>query len=435
MTSSPVITNILAVPGPGTAGGQNSPPAHSWETISIGVVLDGKHVAWGECVAAPTLTGAEEETPFRIMEGTAVIQNQILPLLKGQPLNRFRPLAAQVDSLTEIVTITRPLPPAQPAGPTKSFSRRDLFTERVWDPEWSKEIPTEQMTVKRPIHHALRYGVSQALLAAVATSRRQSIAEVVAAEYGLPLPETAVAIHLEIAEAHTITVDPMLIHSWGYTTASQDFKSELGKNAQRLQRYVRELKTYFATTTGESYRPTIHLDVRGGLGQLYDNDTGKILGALFGLEKAAAPYPLRVANPIIAADRETQAQKLRQLKEYLRLRRMKLQLVGGADIHTVDDAITLARSQVVDLIHLPVPQLGSLHQAIAAVQACQDQGMGVLLDGSTAATGVAMRILCHVALAVQPDFIMVKSGRREDKDLALVHNEMARTVAEIAVRR
>ncbi|MCP5096356.1 MAG: hypothetical protein GY943_12460 [Chloroflexi bacterium] len=418
---SPIITHVLVVPGLSPSFEPSQPNNQTIlqpeETVSIGLVLDETHVVWGDCVVAggditgqlPRLALAESLTP---------IQDRVIPALQGQSLSNFRALVAQVDELTEPVTITEIIPHLEQDRESDKISRRDLFTGRLWAADKPKDtLPrTKQVKIERPFHPAIRYGVSEALLAAVAMSRGLTVAEVIAEEYDLSLPASPVPIHAEMG-SDKAAVDPLLgFHcaSLGVTLPGKKPAVELGNNGENLQRYATELSQYISQAA--DYHPAIHLDVRGGLGALCNDNVGKILGILFGLKSVAAAHPVRIADPMIMNGRQAQIEKMRQLKDYLRFRKVPLQLVANAWIHSLDDVQAFVQAEAVDMIHLHALWLGSLHQTIEAVLYCRKQGVGVLLD-----VGRYGRFIPQIALATQPDFV---AGPPAD-----LHNEMARTLA------
>jgi methylaspartate ammonia-lyase len=289
--------------------------------------------------------------------------------------------------------------------------------------------------------------------------------EVISQEYGLPLPATAVPLHAEMGQPHA--AEPLIIShriaSLGYTILSQDPETQLGHNSELLQRYVRHLRDQIvilapddvagrshhpslvtghwslitglaSDLTGTPYHPVIHLDVRGALGRLYDDNPGKILGALYGLEQTAAPYQVRLANPVLNEGEppQTNIGLMRQLKEYVSLRRMKLQLV--ATVHSPADARAVIESGAAHMIQLNVPRLGSLSQAIEIVLAGRQKGMGVLLGNMPVNSGDSARFAAHLALATQPELLMVQASQGGDAGIVLAHNEMARALAWLASR-
>lgn len=392
-------------------------------TLSIGLVLDNERVAWGVC----PVPGDNDLT---VAAAAGAIQQRVAPVLQGQRLDSFRRLAAKIDALTETVTINEHRPQPKREKQAGKFSRRDLFTGRLWSPESPQPPQTREITVERPLHAAIRYGVSQALLVAVAMGQKKSIAEAIAAEYGLPGAATAIPAHVSLGppgDEATSIVNALLAHqaaSLGYTIAADEDKAQLGSSGEFLQQHVRRLQTHIAAAA-TAYQPFIHLELNGGLGRLLENNPGKILGALYGLEQAAAPYPVRVVDALVMDDREAQISALRQLKGYLRIRRMRLELVASAWVDTREDADAFIEAEAIHAIQLNAPRLGSLHQTIEAIQTGREKGVTTLLAGDGCADGRSAQILAHVALATQPE-AFVASGL---SDWSLVYNEMVRWLA------
>jgi methylaspartate ammonia-lyase len=177
---------------------------------------------------------------------------------------------------------------------------------------------------------------------------------------------------------------------------------------------------------GQQCPLTIHLDAGGNLGRLFDDNAGKILGALYGLKQAASPCPIRVQDPLIMDDLDAQIQALSQLRDYLRMRQMSLQLVAGAKINSLEDVQAFARAKAAHMLHLVMPQLGTIQEIILAIQACQTNGVGILLEG------LSSPFTAQVALATQPELVTYPQDRPGDGGVAIFHDEMARTLAWLA---
>ncbi|MEJ2560516.1 MAG: methylaspartate ammonia-lyase [Anaerolineae bacterium] len=417
------------------------------EALSVGLVLDGEKIAWGDCVAVEFSGKAGRYPLFHAEEGLTTVQQAVAPLLRGRKLTGFRDLAAEVDALVEAVEISRPLTkPSDKAGETarssaQGLSRRDLLTapSRLLRAARGDESSagTERVVVERSLHTAVRYGVSQALLAAVALAQGVTMAEVVAQEYDLPLPTRPVPLHAQCGADRYTGADKMILRRAASLPHSlvDNIPEQLGDDGQILVQYARWLRERISQLAGEDYRPTIHLDVHGALGQIYENDLGKILGCLYRLEQAAAPYPVRVESPVIMDSRQAQIEALAQLRDYVRWRKMGLQLVADEWANTLDDIQAFIQAQAVDMIQIKMPDLGSVHNSIQAVLACKASGVSAFLGGSCAETDLSARVAVHVALATQPDMLMAKPGMGVDEGITLVYNEMARTLAWIGSRR
>jgi methylaspartate ammonia-lyase len=204
---------------------------------------------------------------------------------------------------------------------------------------------------------------------------------------------------------------------------------QVGADGTELTRYIRWLVEYLGAQGDEAYRPAIHLDLHGALGQMYDNQPGRMLGQLFAWELAAMPYLLRIESPVVLKSREAQIEALKTLRDYVRLRKMKVQLVADEWANTLDDIRAFVDAGAADMIQVKMPDLGSIHNTIDAVLACQAGGVGVLLGGSYAETALSARVSVHVALATRPDLLMAKPGMGVDEAISLVQNEMARALA------
>ena len=102
------------------------------ETLLVGLVLDGRRIAWGKCVPRlRTPFGALERQypgPFLAAEAEAAIQAHMAPLLVGKPLAQFRPLAAALDTLTETVAVEPDVAAVETVEEAVVYSRRGLFT-------------------------------------------------------------------------------------------------------------------------------------------------------------------------------------------------------------------------------------------------------------------------------------------------------------------
>jgi len=421
------------------------------EAVSVGLVLDDNQVAWGDCVAVEFSGQAGRDPFFRAEEGLATIQRTVAPALQSREITSFRELAAGLDALVESVETSRPLPsPKANRGP-KEVSRRDLLTaparllrpepfdsaqDRRAEGQEDENAAMERITVERRLHTAIRYGVSQALLKAVALARGVTMAEVISDEWGLPLPDAMVPIHAQSGSERYHNADRMIVRRVASLPHAlvDDIPEQLGEDGTELTRYARWLKGRIQELGDEDYQPTVHLDVHGALGQIFENNLGRVLGQLYALEQAVQPYPLRVECPVIMESREAQIETMKTLRDYVRLRKMNVQLVADEWANTLDDIRAFVEAQAADMIQIKMPDLGSVHNTVEAVLACKSGGVGAFLGGSCAETDLSARVAVHIALATRPDLIMAKPGMGVDEGIMLVQNEMARTLAWIRAR-
>jgi methylaspartate ammonia-lyase len=430
------------------------------EGVSVGLILDDATVAWGDCVAVAYSGKAGRAPVFRTARGLDTLQRVVAPTLRGRELTSFRELAAELETLTESITLTRPIPPQpQPQQEVDDPSRRQLLTSvarllRPYpDDETTREeddVPTKQVIVERQLHPAVRYGVSQALLKAMALKRGLTMAEVIAQEWDLPRPDAPVPIHAQSGGERYLNADKMIVRRVASLPHAlvDNIPEQLGEDGVKLVQYTRWLKERIQELgllrqaqddvlrqAQDDYRPTIHLDVHGALGQIFENNLGKVLGQLYAMESAAAPYPLRVECPVMMESRQAQIEAMKALREYVRFRKMKVQLVADEWANTLDDIRAFIEAGAADMIQVKMPDLGGVHNSVEAVLACQAGGVGAFLGGSCAETDLSARVAVHVALATRPDIIMAKPGMGVDEGVTIVQNEMTRTLAWMRAQR
>jgi methylaspartate ammonia-lyase len=206
---------------------------------------------------------------------------------------------------------------------------------------------------------------------------------------------------------------------------------QVGRNGSELTRYIRWLARRIGELGGEDYCPTIHLDIYGALGQIFDGQPGQMLGQLYAWEMAAQPYPLRIETPVLLDSRAAQIEAMKTLHEYVGFRKMTVQLVADEWANTLDDIHAFVAAGAAHMVQIKMPDLGSIHNAVEAVLACKAAGVGAFLGGSYAETDLSARVSVHVALATSADLLMAKPGMGVDEAISLTQNEMARALAVI----
>jgi methylaspartate ammonia-lyase len=260
------------------------------------------------------------------------------------------------------------------------------------------------------------------------------MAEVLAAEWGLARPGAPVPIHAQSGHERYYNAEKMIVRRIASLPHAlmDDLVNQVGVNGGQLTRYIRWLAGRIGELGGPDYRPTIHLDIYGALGQICDHQPGRMLGQLFAWQAAAEPYPLRIECPVLMDSREAQIETMHTLCDYLRLRKMTVQLVADEWANTLDDIRVFVQAGAAHMVQIKMPDLGSIHNAVEAVLACKSGGVGAFLGGSYAETGLSARVSAHVALATQADLLMAKPGMGVDEAISLVQNEMARTLAMLS---
>ncbi|GJM41848.1 MAG: hypothetical protein DHS20C20_21300 [Ardenticatenaceae bacterium] len=384
--------------------------------LTVGVALSDGQRFWADCVDVPAASRMDETAVFDPIQAANHIQHLIEPVWLGQTVAEFRPLAQKLLPLTETFTYTK-VPPPHPEPATGAVSRRQLISGFLAD-----DAPTllqkESVKVKRPLHPAMQYGLTAALLPAVAAANRVSVTKLVAQEYGVELEETAVPLQMPLNDQNVQAAQTILtahVASVGYTTGKENHKAILGENGERLQQHVRQIAAWLPSLD-PSFQPTIHLDLRGGLGELFENNGGKVLGAIYGLEQATKPYTLLIQNPIWHHDLVAQIIYSKDLTSYLRIRRMNTKLVADAWVDSLETAEQFSDPKICHMIHLELPRLGNLDVGITAVLHAHTQNHPVILSGTPTP------LTTQIAIAIRPTQLQGNP---------LVHfNEMQKTLSQ-----
>ncbi|KLU64327.1 methylaspartate ammonia-lyase [Desulfosporosinus acididurans] len=357
------------------------------ESISVMLILEDGQVASGDC-AAVQYSGAGGRDPlFLAEEFIPIILEEIAPKLLGQELDSFRHLVGLVENSK------------RPNG--------DRY------------------------HTAIRYGVSQAILDAVAKAKKKTMTEVILEEYDLPMILEPVPIFAQTGDDRYDNADKAIIKRAGVLPHAliNNVETKLGVNGELLLDYVTWLRDRILTIGGDDYRPVLHIDVYGTIGIAFKDDTQKMAEYFAKLEKAAAPLHLRIEGPMDAGSTEGQIAQLKALRAALKERGVKVEIVADEWCNTYEDIVEFVDAQAADMVQIKTPDLGGIQNTIEAVIYAKKYGVGAYVGGSCNETDAGGRTAVHVALASRPDQMLAKPGMGVDEGYMIVHNEMNRTLA------
>ncbi|MEE8302142.1 MAG: methylaspartate ammonia-lyase [Candidatus Tectomicrobia bacterium] len=362
------------------------------ETISVMLVLEDGQVALGDCVDV-IFTGAAGRDPlFQASRHTGILATVSRDLLRNRDCDVFAVLAAEVETY-------------QHQG--------------------------------QPLHTALRYGITQALLHAASLAHRQTIAEVVAREYHCDIADRPIPIVGMCPTDQLKQVDKMIMKRvdvlphGSFANVAQD----VGWEGEKLLDYAGWVARRVGELGEPGYRPAVHLDVYGTLGELFEGHVDRIADYIGRLQDAVAPLDLFIETPIIAASREAQIDGFRTLKAALQQRGHDVKLIADEWCNTLDDIKAFADADAVDYIQIKTPDLGGINNTIEALLYCRDKGAGAYLGGSANETEQSARICVHIGLACRADLMMCKPGQGVDEGLMVLTNEMQRALALMRSRK
>ena len=357
------------------------------ESISILLILEDGSVAAGDC-AAVQYSGAGGRDPlFLAAAFVPLLRDTVAPALIGRSLDAFRPLAAKLDDL--------------------------------------------RVQGKR-LHTALRYGLSQALLEAVALAHRSTKTQVLCREYALPLIAEPVPIFGQSGDDRFEAADKMILKQADVLPHAlmNHIDTKIGRDGGKLLDYVSWLANRIVRLrTDPSYCPDIHIDVYGNLGPIFDHDPERIAGFLEMLGDAAGRFPLWIEGPVDMGGKGPQIQMLAEIKDALAARGSKVRIVADEWCNTYEDVVEFTDRRCCDMVQIKTPDLGSVHHIVESIVYCRKHGVGAYQGGTCNETDVSSRCCVHLALAARADRILAKPGMGFDEGYSIVFNEMQRTLA------
>ena len=359
------------------------------ESISVMIILEDGQIAFGDC-AAVQYSGAGGRDPlFLAQDFIPVIENHIKPQLVGKEANDFRGLCAMMEAI--------------------------------------------QVEGKR-LHTAIRYGVSQAILDAVAKATGRLMCEVVADEYGCTVSEKAIPIFTQSGDDRYANADKMIIKGAQVLPHAliNNVEEKLGRNGEKLADYVAWLRDrILANRTDETYAPVLHMDVYGTIGAAFGNNNYKAMADYIQkLGEIAKPFHLRIEGPMDCdCDRETQMVALAGLTAELDARGCDVELVADEWCNTLEDIKLFADNKAGHMVQIKTPDLGGINNTIEAVLYCKEKGIGAYQGGTCNETDRSAQVCVHCAMATQPDQILAKPGMGVDEGFMIVYNEMNRIMA------
>jgi len=287
----------------------------------------------------------------------------------------------------------------------------------------------------RRLHTSLRYGITQALLAATAISNRKTQAEIVAAEYGSKIGTKPIDLLASCHRGDALQLDRVIMKQAAVLPhASFTMAVDLGPNAIVLTEYARSIVKRIKEVGAPGYKPRIHLDLYGTLGDLFGENIEGLADYLAGLEKDVAPFDLLIESPVIAATQGQQIEVFKKLKSLLADRGSRLGLIADEWCNTLEDIRLFAEAGASDYVQIKTPDLGGINNSIEAVLFCKANGMGCCLGGTANETDLSARITAQMALATGPDFMLSKPGIGADEGIMILTNEMLRTLAIVQHR-
>lgn len=363
------------------------------EALSVLLVLDDGSVEFGDC-AAVQYSGVGGRDPLFSAELAARdVERFVTPRLVGRDLDGFRLPAKEFDSIE---------------------------------------------TDRGPLHTAVRYGVSQALLAVAARSRRLTMAEVVRDEYRTGAPLRPVPIYAQTGDDRYANAEKMIIKGVDVLPHAlvNTVEDKLGARGELLEEYLGWLVGRIDRLRPDpGYRPRIHVDTYGTIGLAFGGDLDRVAAYLARLGEVCAPHELTVEHPVDAGGTSAQIETYAALSDRLGRLGSPTRLAVDEWCNTLDDVRRFVDARAAHVIHVKTPDLGGIGDTIEALLLVRSAGLSAYCGGTCNETDRSAQVGAHVAMACEASQVLAKPGMGVDEGLMIVGNEMARTAAIARARR
>ncbi len=287
----------------------------------------------------------------------------------------------------------------------------------------------------QPIHRALQYGVSQALLSAVSKQHGELMVETVQREWKIPWPAKPLKLFGQSGDDRMQGAEKMILKEVDVIPHGlfNSIEEKVGAKGEKLVAYLDWLSGRVqALRTGGDYEPVFHVDVYGTLGIIFNNNIQKISQYLRKLAEAAHPFQLYVEGPVDVGNRDGQIETLAALTEAVA--DMPVKIVADEWCNTFQDIVDFTLAGACHMAQVKTPDLGCIHNIVDANLFLKNHRLEAYQGGTCNESDVSSRVCIHLALASQPERVLVKPGMGFDEGYAIVKNEMERTLALLRMR-
>ncbi|MER8615120.1 methylaspartate ammonia-lyase [Mesorhizobium sp. M1216] len=330
-------------------------------------------------------------------------------------------------------------------GPLFDTNRMSNFTSsvvapRLLDVDASRYL--EACTkVLEPHEHkrlplAIEYGVSQALLRVAAHIHRRTMAEIICAEFDLPLPTFRIPIYCQSGDAREINVDKMILKAvdvlpHGLINSRQKF----GVGGQTFMEFVKWVAARTREIGRPGYKPVLHFDVYGWIGQEIGLEPQSIADFICKVADTVPGFTINIESPADFGSTQAQIENYAKIISILDSRGSSARIVVDERCNTLEDIRLFAEARSAHLIQIKTPDVGSLADTARAVLLCKENKVGAYVGGSCTETDLSAQASVHISVATQADMMLAKPGMGVDEAFSIVGNEQNRLLAMLDRRR
>jgi methylaspartate ammonia-lyase len=359
----------------------------SGENISVMLVLEDGQIALGDC-AAVQYSGAGGRDPlFLASTYIPIIEKEIAPRLEGRDITSFKEMADEIEHMTH----------------------NGLR-----------------------LHTAIRYGLTQVILDAVALSQHKLKAEIICDEYNLPLIADPIPIFAQSGDNRYENVDKMILKEADVLPHGliNNIEEKLGTDGEKLKEYISWLKQRITDLRlNPDYHPALHIDVYGNIGTIFNHDMKKIASYLASLQKYAGDFELAIEGPVDMEEKPKQIEAMKEIYDELQRLGSPVKTVADEWCNTLEDIKDFTDARACHMVQIKTPDLGGIQNIVESIIYCNERNMEAYQGGSCNETDVSARSCVHLAMAARPCRMLAKPGMGFDEGFTIVNNEMQRIMA------
>ena len=278
----------------------------------------------------------------------------------------------------------------------------------------------------RPLHSGLRYGLSQALLALAAHTQGCLPAHVLMESLG-ERPLMPVPIYAQSGEERHTNVDKMILKDVDVLPHGLiNSPAVFGPGGARFLTYAAWVRDRVPQLGRADYAPVLQFDVYGMLGAETGGDVSAMTSFCEALVEACHPYAVQLESPLYGSDGPGTVRALAELRAALARGGVAVGIVADDWCNTIADIGSFLDAGAADMVQIKMPDLGSITNAVEAIQACRSAGAGVFVGGSCVETDLSARASVQLAVAAGADQLLAKPGMGVDEAMTITRNEMTR---------
>jgi methylaspartate ammonia-lyase len=354
--------------------------------VSVMFVLEDGKIVYGDCAVAQYAASGGREVPNTADALIKVIEKHVVPYFEGMDIKEFKSTAEKFD--------------------------REKFD--------GYQLPA-----------SIRYGVTQAILEAVAYEQKLTMCEVVLNEYGLKADLTPVRINAQSGDERYTNVDKMILKKVGMMPHGliNNVEEKLGRDGQKFLDWVKWVKNRITEIGDADYMPVMRYDVYGCMGYAFNDDLDKVFDYLLKVAEACEPYEIFIEMPIDLKSNAKQLEGMKYLRKRLDEAGCRLKLIIDEYANTYEEIVEWVDAKGADMVQVKTIDLGGINNIIEAVLYCKKNGVLAYQGGTCNETDKSALVCANLAVATKPFAMAGKPGMGVDEGVMIVSNEQERLLA------